>query len=194
VRVLDHQRLRLLLRGTTSDMGLLPQPVHVQQGSSRCILDLPLTIGANNEDSYRVGKHFADVLVARLNLVSSLGLLEEGKQHSVVLEITDHIEGLAHFPYAQEGYVLTCADRGVKVQAICANGLFYGLQSLYQLFPTTSSNETTFDLPELKVKVSVRVQLQHACYQPVYTRTRDFGQAAAVRPVHITHVRRCSGS
>ena len=55
----------------------------------------------------------------------------------------------------EEGYILEINDKGITVKSATQGGLFYGIQSLRQLFPAEIENDLTvgkFDLPQLYIK------------------------------------------
>lgn len=112
---------------------LIPQPVSVQNGNGEFILNQNTTILVNSNNASV--KRVADFLSEKLSTVTGypLRVVSQSTKNSVgnmirLLLVKDAVIG-------KEGYRLHVTPREIVLSANQPAGLFYGLQTMYQLLP-----------------------------------------------------------
>lgn len=114
--------------GQNSKVNLIPQPVDLQVVTGSWTLSANATIGYNNPE----GKKVADMLAGKLNQPTGYKLsAKQGNNGSIQFNLNSK----ADTKIGNEGYTLVSSAKGVVVTANQAAGLFYGMQTLLQLFP-----------------------------------------------------------
>lgn len=127
---------------------LIPQPVSVVTGSGQFVLPSPLTIHTvGNADV----KNIADQLARRLNIATGISTsVKQGPAdggQAIVLSIAPDNS------LPKEGYRLKVTSSGISIQAADAAGIFYGVQTLYQLLPKEISASSKSQLASWQVPV-----------------------------------------
>jgi len=75
---------------------------------------------------------------------------ETGDKGSVFLKLDENLK------LGKEDYHLSVSSDGVQIEAATPNGLFYGVQTLIQLMPSTPKQVTEIILPGVEIKDSPR--------------------------------------
>jgi len=119
---------------------LIPQPVEIQQSAGSFMFTKTTTIGFNSKDSRKAAEMFAD----KLNIAAGISLnAREDKGATVQFNINK----LPVEKIGKEGYTLISAPEGVVISANEAAGLFYGMQTLFQLLPKEIESKTAVNIP-----------------------------------------------
>lgn len=109
-------------------LSLIPQPVEIQQFTGNFTLTKATTIGYNKAEA----KTVADMLARHLNAPTGFGLTaKEGKAAAIYLSLN----ATPNDRIGKEGYTLEATAKSVTITANQPAGLFYGMQTLLQLFP-----------------------------------------------------------
>ncbi|WP_266365504.1 beta-N-acetylhexosaminidase [Tellurirhabdus rosea] len=107
---------------------LIPQPVSIQSGNGSFTLKKGIAVGYNKPEARRV----ADMLAGKLTTPTGYTLpVRTGKPAPIQFNLTDSPDARL----GREGYTLTSSPKGVVITANQPAGLFYGMQTLLQLFP-----------------------------------------------------------
>ena len=134
--------------GQSPVIQIIPQPVDLQQSEGTFILTKASTIGFNNQKSGKI----AEMLAATIN-------------HSTGFSIEPQIDNSASIQFnlnetsvsqtGKEGYTLVSSPGGVVITANNPAGLFYGAQTLLQLFPKEIESKTAvsrdWTVPAVKI-------------------------------------------
>ncbi|HVB28763.1 MAG TPA: family 20 glycosylhydrolase [Terriglobia bacterium] len=134
---------------------LIPQPVSVQvlPGAFRLHRGTAILISPGVPEARQVGVYLANAVAAPIGLHLKVAEAAKGsaRRGAIVLTLTGGQQGSAH----PEGYDLEVTRRGVRIQAPSAAGLFYGVQTLLQLFPpeieSKVRHEASWALPCVKI-------------------------------------------
>lgn len=113
-------------------LGIVPEPLSVKALSSTYTLSRTPRIAASNHDEHDVALFLDSFLKAR---GIDATIVSNNQNAAIQLEITP-----ADATIGAEGYHLSVSDTGIKITASSGAGLFYGLQTLKQLFPASPSN------------------------------------------------------
>jgi len=111
-----------------SPLNLIPQPVEISVGKGFYKLSRNADVGCNNTESKRI----ADFFIKKINTATGFDLKVS---YSKSADINFKINISNDQKLGNEGYTL---DVTTKTITVCANtpaGLFYGMQTLFQLFP-----------------------------------------------------------
>lgn len=125
--------LLLLLATTTvlaqnASLNIIPQPVEIQQLAGNFTLSKASTIGYNRAEA----KPVADMLARHLSTPTGFALsAKEGKAAAIYLSLN----AKSNDRIGKEGYTLEVGTKSVTIAANQPAGLFYGMQTLLQLFP-----------------------------------------------------------
>lgn len=107
---------------------LIPQPVEIQQNTGAFTLAKSTTVGYNKAEA----RFAAELLARHLNTATGFGLAaKEGKAATIFLSLN----ASPNERIGKEGYVLEVTPKAVTITANQPAGLFYGMQTLLQLFP-----------------------------------------------------------
>jgi len=129
-------------RTSETTISLIPQPVSLVQGSGTLKLPFSLTIIADKNEEV---KRIATDLSRRLKTAANKVTVKEGKillPKSIFLSLTNET-GMP-----KDGYRLKITATGISLTAIEPAGIFYGVQTLLQLFPKQ------IESPEIQKPVS----------------------------------------
>ncbi len=127
---------------------LIPQPAEIQQSAGNFLFTKTTTIGFNSKDSRKAAEMFAD----KLNIAAGISLnAREDKGAAVQFNINKvPVEKIG-----KEGYTLISTPESVVISANEAAGLFYGMQTLFQLLPKEIESKTamniTWTVPAVKI-------------------------------------------
>ncbi|PLX10209.1 MAG: beta-N-acetylglucosaminidase [Marinilabiliales bacterium] len=133
--------------GSKPEVNIIPQPQEIEIGNGSLALSGSLTINYRDDQSI---KEIADYFT---NLAKEQFDLNFVKSDDDFTANTLNIFYLGDKSmYGEEGYNMIINDKGIKVFAATDKGLFYGLQSLYQLMLTHKSENGIIVLTELEIK------------------------------------------
>ncbi|MCU0445402.1 MAG: family 20 glycosylhydrolase [Microscillaceae bacterium] len=107
---------------------LIPQPVDLQILSGSFLLNSQTGIGYNRPESRTV----AEMLAQKLNSATGFALKAENNQNAVIQLFLNE---KPNSQLGKEGYTLEVGSQKVVLVANQVAGLFYGVQTLLQLFP-----------------------------------------------------------
>ena len=116
-------------RTSETTISLIPQPVSIVQGTGTLKLPFSLTIITDKNEEV---KRIAADLSRRLKTAANKVTVKEGKTllpKSILLSLTNET-GMP-----KEGYRLKVTATGISLTASESAGIFYGVQTLLQLFP-----------------------------------------------------------
>jgi hexosaminidase len=123
------------MSGQQANVNIIPQPVSQQVIAGSFVITPSAVISYNNPE----GKAVAMMLVQKLNVPLGVKLkTSEGKTGTVRFILN----GTADQKLGDEGYSLISSSKGVVISANKPAGLFYGLQTLYQLLPKEIEGKT----------------------------------------------------
>lgn len=127
---------------------IIPQPVEMQMASGTFVLTNASTIGYDNQ----AGRQTAEMLAQKLALSTGFSLMPRELNNSSIQFILNKV------PVTQlgnEGYTLESSSQGVVITANEPAGLFYGMQTLLQLFPKEIESKTAvsanWTVPAVKI-------------------------------------------
>jgi hexosaminidase len=114
-------------------ISIIPVPVSMQQGSGSFLLKSTsqIEISSGSTDINNVAQFLSDKLKRTTGYPASVRMQENTSGNSGnirLILVKDHQLG-------EEGYKLNVAPSGINIHANTSAGLFYGVQTLYQLFP-----------------------------------------------------------
>ncbi|MBD1432908.1 family 20 glycosylhydrolase [Sphingobacterium sp. DN00404] len=124
-------------------LSLIPQPLQMEQHAGYFKLDRNVTVKADGTDAEldKLADLFLQGVYDRTGLSLKKGKSDE-KGKSILFEMVPDTLG-------NEGYRLSVTDKELVVQAAKANGIFYGIQTIYQLLPTDQRKSIL--LPSLSI-------------------------------------------
>jgi hexosaminidase len=144
----------MLLAGLTSASGqqhtvsIIPQPVDLQVLTGVWTLTGNATITYNKPEGQKV----AAMLVQKLDQPTGFKLAaRQGQGGAIQL----NLNATADQKLGKEGYALVSSSKGIVIAANEPAGLFYGMQTLLQLFPKEIESKTAakvnWTVPEVKI-------------------------------------------
>ncbi|HLO58510.1 MAG TPA: family 20 glycosylhydrolase [Bacteroidales bacterium] len=114
--------------GQTTKVNIIPQPASVQVLTGSWTLNQGASVGYNKDEA----KPVADALVTYLGTPTGLKFAgKKGTGNSIQLNLNDKEDA----KLGSEGYTLASSAKGVVITANKPAGLYYGIQTLLQLFP-----------------------------------------------------------
>ena len=134
--------------GQKPSIQIIPQPAEVQLSDGTFTLIKTSTIGYNSQDCRKI----AEMLSARLNLSTGFSIKPKEDKAGSIQFILNKVT----VPQiGKEGYTLVSSAKGVIISANAPAGLFYGMQTLLQLFPkeveSKSAINTAWTIPSVKI-------------------------------------------
>ncbi|OGV69662.1 MAG: hypothetical protein A2283_21885 [Lentisphaerae bacterium RIFOXYA12_FULL_48_11] len=111
---------------------IIPKPQEIQQGDGMFTLTekTVIFVRPSTSEMKAIGQYLADFLAPATGLKLKVKSPWLSKLSGIVLEIDPSRKALG-----DEGYVLTCTQKGVTITAAKPAGIFYGIQTLRQLLP-----------------------------------------------------------
>lgn len=137
---------------TSNTIAIIPKPVSISAGSDRFVLPTQITIiNDGNADLRRM----AQQLGAKLAKATGRPIAVRQGKASAPKAIFLHLTTDASIP--KEGYLLKVTSNGVDLSATEASGIFYGIQSLYQLLPPEIESKsvvekTAWSIPAVTIR------------------------------------------
>jgi hexosaminidase len=127
--------IELSAMGQIGMISVIPQPVDVRILTGSWTLTSGAVVSYNKPE----GKAVADMLVKRLNRPTGFALLaKQGASGNLQLNLNSADDQ----SIGKEGYILAVSPKGVVISANTLAGLFYGMQTLLQLFPKEIESKT----------------------------------------------------
>ena len=133
-------------------VNIIPQPMSVKVKAGQFLI-IPSTKVFVRGENAKLHQIAAD-MIERIGAVSNFELSLEENQvvaHSSIVLWLD----ASNPELTPEGYSLSISSRKVEIRAAAPAGIFYGLQSLYQLFPLSFFDEKSradlWELPALEI-------------------------------------------
>ena len=118
---------------------LIPQPVELQQADENYQLTKASTIGFDNPESRKI----AEMLSQKINVPTGFSIIA---QQNTTGKIQFNLNKVAAPQIGKEGYTLVSSAKGVVITANEPAGLFYGMQTLLQLFPKEIESKTPINM------------------------------------------------
>ena len=123
------------------DFNLVPQAVQMTEGIGQFTLSASTTITAKGEGAQQVAQFFTQKVNAATGFKLFVATKAVAKQQNVINFVVDPkfdngISSKAYPNCQDEAYRLNVTSKGISITARTADGLFRGLQSLFQLLPS----------------------------------------------------------
>lgn len=129
----------------TADVAIIPQPQSLINKPGKFVLNkhTRIIIRNNNEELKRVAKDLSETIGRYLNFSPAVEFKPQGlfPRNAVILELADG---------TQESYTLEITSSNIRIRGQM-QGVFYGIQTLYQLFPVKNST-AKITLPALSIE------------------------------------------
>jgi hexosaminidase len=111
---------------------IIPQPKKVGMGKGSFLINEKTVIAYNDPQLKFLADYTSSMIkswnILQLSLKNRNGIQSGARNVNLILD--------EKLQTAKEGYVLSISSEAITIQAITAQGLFYGVQSLLQLIPT----------------------------------------------------------
>lgn len=120
---------------TLETAALIPMPVSWQQGNGIYILSGPVRVNLPAGDSL---KFLGNLITSRLTAATGMEATVTASGGQIQLLLNKRTDAAI----GKEGYQLTVDANGVQIKANTAAGLFYAVQTLWQLFPAAIESKT----------------------------------------------------
>jgi hexosaminidase len=117
-------------QSNVSRIAIIPQPVYLQQGSGYFKLPENITVHASNSLELQ---SIISILSDRIKSSTGYQVSTTKSIEQAIINLT--INDAYDSKLGTEGYHLSVRDSGVKISANKPAGLFYGMQTLFQLLP-----------------------------------------------------------
>ena len=144
-----------LTNSQSMNIQLIPQPVEIHPMKGVFVLSKTAAIGYAQPESQRV----ADMLAQKLNAPTGLGLKAA---QSTAAAIQLQLNASPDPRLGSEGYTLEVTSKRILIAANQQAGLFYGMQTLLQLFPKEIESPTpataAWQVPAVKITDYPRFQ------------------------------------
>jgi N-acetyl-beta-hexosaminidase len=115
---------------TSREISIIPEPVSIQQTKGNFILPTKVSIYSSNPE---VLKQSTEVL--KQHFRTAAGLTTSNGSTSTTATISLQLNSSPNNTLGKEGYQLTVTPKNITIRANEAAGVFYGVQTLLQLFP-----------------------------------------------------------
>jgi len=128
----------------------LPSEVTDQEGLFTLTSSTKIGISNDNEQMRQIASFLTRHTEKYYGIANSVTTSEKADKGSVFLKLDENLK------LGKEDYLLTVASDGVMIEAAAPNGLFYGVQTLIQLMPSTPKQVASIILPGVEIKDSPR--------------------------------------
>ncbi|CAD7697381.1 unnamed protein product [Ostreobium quekettii] len=146
-------------------MGVIPQPAVLEPLPGVLRLPRDFSVGCSGDGALHAGRALADAMRSRhrsnctVEAASSPSMRDPKsgiQEFPVALRMENCVPSISGFENKEEGYELTVTEgEGVVVRALGPSGVFYGVQTLLQLFPVGGGAEDVmeaeFELEGVKI-------------------------------------------
>ena len=131
---------------------LIPQPAQAtdQPGTFAISADTKIEISTENEQMQHIAGFLSSHLKKYFGISNAIVAPGTGGRHSISFKIDTNLK------LGKEDYHLTVLPEGVIIEASAPNGLFYGIQTLIQLMPSTPKKLTEVILPGVEINDTPR--------------------------------------
>ncbi|MCX6876317.1 MAG: beta-N-acetylhexosaminidase [Verrucomicrobia bacterium] len=109
---------------------IIPQPRSIQPAAGSFVLTPTTAILVISPELASVGRYLADLLAPATGIKLDVRQAGGSEAPSIVLQLDQALADLG-----REGYALECTPEAVTIRAANPAGVFYGVQTLRQLFP-----------------------------------------------------------
>jgi hexosaminidase len=116
---------------TTDALSVIPKPVSEKRGKGKLTLKKDIIIAAQSADAKNVAIFLQDFLKTR-SITSNLATSATAKS-----DINFNLQ--SDPPLGKEGYKLSISEKNISISANTGAGLFYGVQSLFQLLSSSNA-------------------------------------------------------
>ena len=163
-------------RGVAAEASIqiIPQPQSIQPAAGSFVLTPTTDILVNSPGLDGVGQYLADLLAPATGIKLAVRQAGASAARGIVLQLD---QGLADL--GQEGYALESTPEAVTITAAKPAGVFYGVQTLRQLFPIQIENRQAvagiaWSVPCVSIKDQPRFQWRGYLLDPArHFRTTD---------------------
>ena len=131
---------------------LIPLPAQAtdQPGIFAISADTKIEISAENESLQHIAGFLSSHLEKYFDITNTIVGPGSGGRHSISLKIDTNLK------LGKEDYHLTVLPDGIIIEAAAPNGLFYGIQTLIQLMPSTPKKLTKVIIPGVEINDTPR--------------------------------------
>jgi len=131
---------------------IIPLPAEVTDQEGLFILSSSTKIGISDDNVQmrRIASFLTSHNEKYFGISNSVVNSDAGDKGSVFLKLDENLK------LGKEDYHLKVASDGVQIEAASPNGLFYGIQTLIQLMPSTPKQISEIILPGVEIKDSPR--------------------------------------
>lgn len=139
------------------EIAIIPQPESIVPGTGVFTLNAKTIIVAEGE-ALTIAEFLKDFLKKGTGF--DVTITEKGKKNAIILSIVAPAEGAE---ISKEGYQLLSTSKSVTITANTETGLFYGVQTLRQLFPAEIESDVpktgiAWNIPAVEIKDQPRFQ------------------------------------
>jgi len=130
---------------------LVPLPLTLKETGDYFTLDQRTKIVINSDDELlrQAGEYLRERIKAANGIL--LDLIKSGTRLPADRQILLTLSG-DQKSYGDEGYGLVVNNCAVKIEAVKAAGVFYGIQTLLQLFPVNAKKSRSIRIPTVEIK------------------------------------------
>lgn len=140
---------------STTEISIIPRPVQLEKTTGSFSISKATTIMVENPDleSLRVARMFAD----RIQTAGGMSLkVVETKKYVAHKDVILFTTTGSDATLGKEGYQLSVSRDNVKIMASTAAGLFYGMQTVFQMLPaqiegSVTSSAVKWQLPGVEI-------------------------------------------
>ena len=142
----------------TENIAIIPEPVSLKKNDGKFILPSTITIEAGNGGEI---KNVAAYLKEKLQAPTGLPVSVVSTSSNAAIRLLINTQKDKNI--SDEGYTLSITSNGINIKANTAAGLFYGVQTLLQLFPkeiesATAVKNMKWELPAVEIMDHPRFQ------------------------------------
>lgn len=125
-----------LSRSQSTDIAIIPEPVQIVKKTGTFVLPAHLTVAAPNKEGVQ------EVVKALQQKMKITGATVEVSAKTSTPNVSFIINRKPDETIGNEGYRLAITPKNISISANKPAGLFYGLQTLFQLFPKEIESKT----------------------------------------------------